>query len=219
MKAIASIFSGLALSVASAASAFAAQPTDWGIWHQPAGSDMMAQIEWFDAYTFWFITPITIFVMILLAIVAVKFNARANPTPSKTTHNTAIEVVWTVVPIVVLIAIAIPSFQLLDDQLDPQEEPTLTVKTVGQTWYWDYEYQDESEISFSSNMMLEEDRAGTGKEDKGQYPRLLAVDNELVVPVGEMVRMLVTADPEGVIHDWALPAFGVKMDAIPGRTN
>ena len=95
----------------------------------------------------------------------------------------------------------------------------MTVKAIGQTWYWDYEYQDETELSFSSNMLLEEDRAEAGKEDKAAYPRLLAVDNELVVPVGEMIRVLVTADAGGVIHNWAMPAFGVKMDAIPGRIN
>ncbi|MGI9352613.1 MAG: cytochrome c oxidase subunit II [Rhizobiaceae bacterium] len=218
MKVITSIISGVGAMLAATA-AQAAQPVDWGIWHQPAGSDMMASIEWFDAYTFWFITPITIFVMLLLLIVMIRFNSKNNPNPSKTSHNTAIEVIWTVVPIVVLIAIAVPSFELLDDQLQPEEEPTLTVKATGQTWYWDYEYQDESEISFSANMLQEEDRAEAGKTDKAVYPRLLAVDNELVVPVGEMVRLLVTADPEGVIHNWAMPSFGNKMDAVPGRIN
>lgn len=219
MRSIASVFTALGLTLASSVSALAAQPTPWGIWHQEAGSDMMAQITWFDAYTFWFITPITIFVTILLGWVMIRYNRRNNPNPTKTTHNTMIEVVWTVVPIIVLIAIAIPSFQLLEDQLAPEEEPTLTVKAIGQTWYWDYEYQDESEISFSANMLTDEDRGEYGKEDKAKYPRLLVVDNELVVPVGEMVRVLVTADPSGVIHNWAMPAFGVKMDAIPGRIN
>jgi len=224
MKAFASIISGiggvLAASAAYAQEAiYVSQPHDWGLWHQEAGSDMMASIEWFDAYTFWFITPITIFVMVLLAWVMIRYNAKSNPTPSKTSHNTLIEFVWTVAPIVVLIAIAIPSFQLLDDQLAPTEEPTLTVKAIGQTWYWDYEYQDDSEIAFSSNMLEEGDRADAGKEDKAVYPRLLAVDNELVVPVNEMIRVLVTADVSGVIHDWAVPAFGIKLDAIPGRTN
>ncbi len=219
MRAIASVIAGFGILITSAVASLAAQPVDGGLWHQPAGSDMMASIEWFDAYTLWFIVPITIFVMILLLVVMVKFNAKANPEPSKTSHNTFIEVVWTVVPIIVLIAIAVPSFELLDNQFDPGEEPTLTVKATGQTWYWDFEYQDESELSFSSNMLQEEDRAEAGKEDKKAYPRLLAVDNELVVPVGEMIRVLVTADAEGVIHNFAMPAFGLKMDAIPGRTN
>ena len=219
MKAIASFISGLAISLASTAAAMAAQPTNWGIWHQEAASDMMSSIEWFDAYTFWFITPITLFVMFLLAYVMVKFNTKSNPEPSKTSHNTTIEVVWTVAPIVVLIAIAIPSFELLENQFDPGEEPTVTVKAVGQQWYWDYEYQNEDELSFSSNMLTAEDRADYSKEDLAQYPRLLAVDYEMVVPVNETIRVLVTADPSGVIHNFAMPAFGLKMDAIPGRTN
>ncbi len=218
MKAVASIISALA-GLVTASAAHAAQPVDWGVWHQPAGSDMMASIEWFDAYTFWFITPITLFVLALLLFVMVRFNAKANPNPSKTSHNTAVEVVWTVGPILVLIAIAVPSFNLLNSQFDPGEEPTLTVKAIGQTWYWDYEYQDESELSFSSNMLQEEEREAAGKTNKAEYPRLLAVDNELVVPVGETIRVLVTADPEGVIHSWAMPSFGVKMDAVPGRVN
>ncbi|MEO1143010.1 MAG: cytochrome c oxidase subunit II, partial [Pseudomonadota bacterium] len=184
-----------------------------------AASDMMSSIECFDAYTFWFITPITLFVMFLLAYVMIKFNTKSNPEPSKTSHNTTIEVVWTVAPIVVLIAIAIPSFELLENQFDPGEEPTVTVKAVGQQWYWDYEYQNDDELSFSSNMLTEEDRADYNKEDKGEYPRLLAVDYEMVVPVNETIRVLVTADPGGVIHNFAMPAFGLKMDAIPGRTN
>lgn len=209
----------LAAFLSSTTASLAAQPYPWQIWHQEAGSDMMASIEWFDLYTFWFITPITIFVLVLLALVMIKFRASANPQPSKTSHNTAIEVVWTVAPIVILIAIALPSFQLLEEQFDPGEEPTVTVKAIGQTWYWDYEYQDENEVSFSSNMLQEGDRGSYGKEDKAAYPRLLAVDNEMVVPVGETIRVLVTADPAGVIHNFAMPAFGLKMDAIPGRTN
>ncbi len=231
MKALTAIISGLSLAMGMTATALAAQPSEWGLWHQEAGSDMMAQIEWFDTYTFWFITPITIFVMLLLVWVMLKFNARSNPNPSKTTHNTMVEVVWTVAPIVILIAIAVPSFQLLDDQLQPEEEPTLTIKATGQSWHWEYEYQDDSEISFESFLIgstvkpeqsaeeAQQERIDLGKTDLEQYPNLLAVDNEVVVPVGEMIRVLVTADPSGVIHNWAMPAFGIKMDAIPGRVN
>ncbi|MEM9278519.1 MAG: cytochrome c oxidase subunit II [Pseudomonadota bacterium] len=229
MKALASIISGIG-GILAASTAHAAQPTDWGIWHQTAASDMMASIEWFDAYTFWFITPITIFVMLLLLWVMIKYNAKSNPTPSKNSHNTTVEVVWTVAPIIILIAIAIPSFELLENQFDPGEEPTVTVKATGQSWFWDFEYQDESEISFSSNLIgstylaggeeaAQEERVDAGKTDLTQYPNLLSVDNELVVPVGETIRVLVTADAAGVIHGFALPAFGVKMDAIPGRVN
>ncbi len=240
MRAIASVIAGFGILITSAVAAFAAQPVDKGLWHQPAGSDMMAAIEWFDAYTFWFIIPISIFVMILLLIVIVKFNEKANPEPSKTSHNTFIEVVWTVVPIVVLIAIAVPSFELLDNQFNPEDEPKLTIKATAVSWAWEYEYQDESEITVSSYLIeqaasaiSEKDpaeyeaaqadinaaREELGKTDLAEYPRLLAVDNELVVPVGEMVRVLVTAEPDGVIHNFAMPAFGLKMDAIPGRVN
>ena len=219
MKAVAWIIAGFSAFFGVVSAALAAQPVDWQIWHQPAGSDMMARIEWFDLYTLWFVVPITIFVMILLLIVIFKFNAKANPTPSKTSHNTMIEVIWTVAPIIILIMIALPSFDLLNRQFDPGEEPSVTVKAIGQQWYWEYEYQDESELSYSSYMLKEGERGEYGKSDKAVYPRLLAVDNELVVPVNETIRVLVTADASGVIHDFAMPAFGLKMDAIPGRTN
>lgn len=239
MRAIASVITGLGILLTSAVAVFAAQPVDKGLWHQPAGSQMMAQIEWFDAYTLWFIVPITLFVMLLLLIVILKFNAKANPEPSKTSHNTFIEVVWTVVPIIVLIAIAVPSFELLDDQFDPGEEPSLTIKATGVSWAWEYEYQDESEIEISSYLIAQDSytvnindegyekaqadiqaaREDLGKTDLSQYPRLLTVDNELVVPVNEMIRVLVAGDPDGVIHNFAMPAFGLKMDAIPGRIN
>ena len=218
MRALASIFAVFAFMVGTH-TAFAAQPTDWGLWYQPSGSEAMDQLDWFSAYTFWFITPITLFVLFLLLYVMIRFRKSANPTPSKTTHNTLVEVVWTVVPIIILIAIAIPSFQLLDDQLAPEEEPTMTVKAIGVQWAWTYEYQDDSEISFDSYMLKEDAREEAGKTDLAEYPRLLAVDNELVVPVDEMIRVLVTSDVDGVLHAWAMPAFGVKMDAVPGRLN
>jgi len=219
MKALASIMTTLSATTLFATTAIAAQPIDAGLWHQPAASEMMEYIIWFDIWTFWFITPITIFVMLLLAWVMFRYSAKRNPTPSKNSHNTTIEVIWTLAPIVILIAIALPSFDLLDSQFEPGEEPGLTIKATGQQWYWDFEYQDGSEIEFSSNMLEEDDREDTGKTDKAAYPRLLAVDNEVVVPVNTMVRVLVTAEAEGVIHNFAMPAFGLKMDAIPGRIN
>lgn len=195
----------------------AAQPEPWQMWHQPAGSDIMARIAWFDLYTFWFIVPITIFVMILLGVVVTKFSAKNNPVASRTSHNTLIEVVWTVAPIIILVAIAIPSFDLLNRQLVPNEEPAMTVKATGYQWYWGYEYQDGEELSFDSIMLKDDEMEAAGKGDKAVYPRLLAVDNELVVPVGKMVRVLVTA--ADVIHNFAMPSFGLKMDGIPGRMN
>ncbi len=201
----------------SVGTALADQPVNWQMWHQTAASDMMARIEWFDWYTLYFIVPITVFVMILLLIVMIKFRASANPIPSRTTHNSLIEVIWTVAPILILVMIAIPSFDLLNRQLAPEEEPGMTLKVTGYQWYWGYEYQDESELSFDSVMLQEQERGAAGKTDKAVYPRLLAVDNEVVVPVNEMVRVIVTG--ADVIHAFALPAFGVKIDAVPGRLN
>ena len=217
MKLVLKLSAAIGMLMIMAAAAWANQPEPWQMWFQNNGSQMMRDIDWFGRYTFWFITPITIFVMVLLLIVMVRFNARANPTPSRTTHNTLIEVIWTGLPILLLIAIAIPSFNLLNAQLAPEEEPAMTVKATGYQWYWGYEYQDGDELSFDSIMLRDGEAADYGKQDLAQYPRLLAVDNELVVPVGKMVRVLVTA--ADVIHSFAMPSFGVKVDGVPGRTN
>lgn len=197
--------------------AFAAQPVDWQTDMQPAATSMMEQIHWFENYTLWFIVPITLLVLALLAYCIIKFRASANPTPSRTSHNTLIEVIWTVGPVVILLAIAIPSFQLLTAQYTPPEEPKLTVKATGNQWNWDYEYQIEEPLSFNSAILEDAARAEAGKEDRAVYPRLLAVDNEMVVPVNSMVRVLVTAND--VLHAFAMPAFGIKTDAVPGRIN
>ncbi len=205
---LASLFAGQAL---------AEQPQPWQLWHQPPASDMAARIEWFDLYTLYFIVPITALVMVLLLIVMVRFRKAANPVATKTSHNSLIEALWTGLPIVILVFIAIPSFDLLNRQLLPDEEPELTVKATGYQWYWGYEYQDETELSFDSIMLRDGEFADAGKSDKAVYPRLLAVDNELVVPVDTMVRVLVTA--ADVLHAYTVPALGFKMDAVPGRMN
>jgi cytochrome c oxidase subunit 2 len=203
--------------IASAGMAFADQPRDWQVWHQEAASEVAARIFWFSKYTLFFIVPITIFVLVLLVIVMVRFRRVANPVPSRTSHNSLIEVIWTVVPIIVLVAIAIPSFDLLKREIIPEEEPTMTVKATGYQWYWGYEYQDDAAISFDSLMLKEDEREKAGKQDAAAYPRLLAVDNELVVPVGKTVRVLVTGGD--VLHSFTVPALGFKMDAVPGRLN
>jgi cytochrome c oxidase subunit 2 len=184
---------------------------------QPAATDMMAQIEWFEAYTLWFIVPITLLVLGLLAWCILKFRDSVNSTPSRTSHHTVIEVLWTVGPVIILLFIAVPSFQLLTAQYTPPEEAKLTLKATGNQWNWDYEYQIEEPLSFNSALLEDKERAAAGKEDRAVYPRLLTVDNELVVPVSTMVRVLVTA--ADVLHAFALPAFGVKTDAVPGRIN
>ncbi|NML74515.1 cytochrome c oxidase subunit II [Rhizobium sp. S-51] len=202
-----------------ASGSFADQPTPWQMDLQPAATSIMAQIRRFEDYTLWFIVPITIFVLILLVVVAVRFRAAANPVPSKTSHNTLIEIFWTVGPVLVLLCFAIPSFNLLSAQLTQPENPDVTIKATATQWQWNYEYQGDKAVAFDSYLLKDEARADAGKEDKALYPRLLAVDNEMVVPVGKTVRLLVTAAPTDVIHAFAMPSFGVKIDAVPGRLN
>ncbi|MEO1199432.1 MAG: cytochrome c oxidase subunit II [Pseudomonadota bacterium] len=189
--------------------ASAAQPVDWQINFQPAASPVMESIHWFHNFILIIITAITLFVLALLIYCIIKFNAKANPTPSKTSHNTMLEVAWTVVPVFILVIIAIPSFQLLYfEQTIPEAD--MTVKVTGYQWYWGYEYPDHENIDFLQFMLREDEL------EEGQ-PRLLAVDNNMIVPVGATVRVIVTA--ADVLHNWAMPAFGVKMDAVPGRLN
>ncbi|MBO6639431.1 MAG: cytochrome c oxidase subunit II [Roseitalea sp.] len=206
-------------TLAAPIAALAAQPEPWQLGFQPAATGIMAEIAWFERYTLVFLVPIVFLVLGLLAWVMIRYRAKANPVPSRVSHNTTIEVIWTVGPIIILILLAVPSFQLLTKQYSPPGEPAMTVKAIGYQWYWGYEYQTEDgeEVAFDQILLRDEDRAGLGKEDEAAYPRLLAVDNELVVPVDTTVRLLVTA--ADVLHSWTIPAFGVKMDAVPGRLN
>jgi cytochrome c oxidase subunit 2 len=200
-----------------ATAAFADQPKDWETGFQAPATPIMRQIEWFQDYTLWFIIPITLLVVVLLAWCMIRFRASRNPVPSRTTHNVLIEVIWTVVPVIVLLMIAVPSFQLLTAQYNPPEEPKLTVKATGNQWNWDYEYQVAKPLKFNSAILADGDRAKLGKQDLAEYPRLLTVDNELVVPVNVVVRVLVTG--ADVIHSFSVPSFGIKSDAVPGRIN
>lgn len=213
-------FAGLAAlgCLLFASTAFADQPMPWQRGLQPAATSIMEEVRWFEQYTLWFIVPITLLVLVLLIVVVVRFREGAHPVPSKTSHNTAIEVVWTLGPVIVLLFLAVPSFQLLTKQLAPTEEPELTIKATGYQWYWGYEYQvGDKPVSYDSLLLADADRAAAGKEDKAVYPRLLTVDNELIIPVGKHVRVLVTG--ADVIHAFAMPSFGVKIDAVPGRLN
>lgn len=189
--------------------ALAGQPTPWQIGFQDAVSPMMERIDSFHDLLMWVITVITLFVLVLLAIVVIRFNSRANPTPTRTTHNSLLEVIWTVVPVIILVLIAIPSFKLLY-YMDRTDEAEMTLKAIGHQWYWSYEYPDHGEFTFDSIMIEDEDLK------EGQV-RLLETDTRVVLPVDTNIRLLVTADD--VIHAWAIPAFGVKMDAVPGRLN
>ena len=195
--------------VAGAAFGGTGQPSPWQLGFQQSVTPVMDDIAWFHDFLVYVITAITVFVLALLVIVIVRFNARSNPTPSKTTHNTLLEVMWTVVPVVILVAIAVPSFRLLFFQLNiPQAD--LTLKATGKQWFWTYAYPDNGDFEFNSLMVQEKDL-------KPGQPRLLAVDNEVVVPVNKVVRVqVIGAD---VIHAFAVPSFGIKIDAVPGRLN
>jgi cytochrome c oxidase subunit 2 len=202
-----------------ASAGYADQPRPWQMGLQEAAAPIMHQIRWFEQYTLWFIVPVTLLVLILLIVVAVKFRASANPVPSRTSHNTMIEIIWTIAPVLILFFLAIPSFNLLNNQLQIPDSD-MTIKATATQWQWNYEYEGTpAPVAFDSFMLKETDRAAAGKTDVARFPRLLAVDNELVLPVGKTVRMLVTAAPSDVIHAFAMPAFGVKIDAVPGRLN
>lgn len=175
-----------------------------------AATPIMESLTSFHNLLLVITTAITLFVTAILIYIFVKFNAKANPVPSKTTHHTMLEVVWTVVPILILVVIAIPSFRLLYEQ-DVIPEADVTVKAIGNQWYWSYEYPDHEEIMFDAIMLSEED------EGYNDHPRLLGADESMVVPVNKVVRVQVTATD--VIHAWAIPAFGVKIDAVPGKLN
>jgi cytochrome c oxidase subunit 2 len=185
------------------------QPVPWQIDFQKAFSPVAHDQQGFHDMLLWIISVISLLVLLLLIYVMVRYNRRANPNPSKTSHNTLIEIIWTVVPIIILIVIMIPSLKLLfyGDRI---EEPDMSIKAIGYQWYWGYEYVDEGDLAFEA-VMLEEDELKPGQ------PRLLATDNAIVLPVDTNIRILVTA--EDVLHAWAMPSLGVKMDAVPGRLN
>ncbi len=183
--------------------------TDWQLNYQKAASPVMEDIISLHDVLLVVITLITIFVLALLLICIFKFNEKANPEPSRTTHNTVLEIAWTAIPVLILVVIAVPSFKLLYFA-DRTPNAEMTLKAIGNQWYWGYEYPDHDDLSFEA-VMLEEDELKEGQ------PRLLATDNAIVLPVETNIRLLTTA--EDVIHAWAMPAFGVKLDAVPGRIN
>jgi cytochrome c oxidase subunit II len=195
---------GTAMGTCGTAFAELGQPAPWEYKLQEAASPVMENITWFHNFLLVLITVITLFVLALLVIVVVKFNAKANPVPSRTTHNTLVEVAWTLIPVLILVGIAVPSFRLLFLELDVPKAD-LTIKATGKQWYWSYAYPDNGKFEFDSLMA----------QDKP--PRLLGVDNEMVVPVNKVIRVQTTG--ADVIHSFAVPAFGIKIDAIPGRLN
>lgn len=208
------LVAGAALWAATAQTASAnpaGHPIDKGLGLQAPVTEVGEFGNWM--YNDWLlpiIVGITLFVTVLLAWVIVRYRAGANPEPSKTSHNTLIEVIWTVVPVLILVAIAIPSFKLLYSQYTPPKAD-LTLKVTGHQWYWSYEYMDQDGMSFDAVMLSDEEAKAAN------LPRLLATDNRVVVPVGKTVKLLITASD--VIHSWTIPSFFVKMDAVPGRIN
>jgi cytochrome c oxidase subunit 2 len=200
--------------MASSAFAGMGQPSPGEMGMQGAASPVAVEIHKFYDFVNIIIVAITVFVMLLLLYVMYRFNERANPTPSNATHNTLLEVAWTVVPILILVAIAIPSFRLLHLQYS-YPKADITLKATGYTWYWEHGYP-ELGISFETRILDDASREELIAQNI-PAPRNLAVDNEVILPVNKVVNVLVTAAPDGVIHDWTVPSFGSKVDAVPGR--
>ncbi len=196
------------------------QPSDRWLGIQTQVTKNGEYAHWFhDKVLFPLITIISLFVLVLLIWVMIRYRAAANPNPSKTSHNTFIEVVWTLVPVLILVAIAIPSIRLLAAQYKPAPAGAVTLKATGNQWYWTYEYPDHGGVALTANMLKEQSEVSAGQRYRtdADGPRLLAVDNRVVLPVGVPIRLLTTA--ADVIHAWAIPAFWIKLDAVPGRIN
>ena len=197
--------------MAFAACPAAALPVEWGLGFQEAASPVMEQIESFHNLLLWIITATCIFVLGLLVWIVIRYRAAANPVPSKVHHNTLLEVAWTLIPVIILVFIAVPSFRLLYFQ-ETLPKPDVQIKAIGKQWFWTYEYPGSAAgFTFDSLMLSDADAAKAGK------PRLLAVDNAIYVPVNKVIE--VETSGADVIHSFAMPEMGVKMDAVPGRLN
>lgn len=209
------LLAALAFISFGASDAFAApdfsKMLEWPHKFQDAATPAMEHITSFHNMMLWIISAIVVFVTGLLLYVMIRFNAKANPEPSTTTHNVVLEVLWTVVPVVILIVIAVPSFKLLFFEAR-NPEPDMTIKVIGHQWNWEYEYPDYGGVNFTANIIPNKDIDGS----KGQI-RLLSTDTPVVVPVDTNIVFNVTATD--VIHSFAVPAFGIKVDAVPGRLN
>ena len=203
-----------------AASPASAEIKDFQFGFQEAVSPVMQQIEAFHTELFWIITFVCLFVLALLAVVVVRFRAGANPVPSKVHHNTLLEVAWTIIPVIILVVIAIPSFKLLYFEA-AIPKPDVTIRAIGKQWFWTYEYPGQAANFSFDSLGLTTPAAAAGTEPdaalKAGKPSLLGVDNPVYVPVNKVIE--IDAIGADVIHSWALPQVGVKMDAVPGRTN
>ncbi|MEY3197284.1 MAG: hypothetical protein RLZZ59_655 [Pseudomonadota bacterium] len=190
-------------------SAFASHPEPWQFGFQDPATEVMSNIQWLHNFLMYIMTGVVVFVMLLIAFVCLRYNSKANPVPNKFSHNVIVEVIWTIIPVIILIIIAIPSFKILSEA-EHTPKTDLTVKVVGYQWYWHYIYPDNGNFEFDSYMI-------PTKDLKPGQKRLLEVDNRVVIPAGKVVRFLTTS--ADVIHSFAVPAFGIKIDSIPGRTN
>jgi len=200
----------MVFGIADAVAQVAQGPAPWQLGLQDAATERMTRIIDLHNFVLWIITAICVFVLALLVWIMIRYNTQANPTPTATTHNTVLEVLWTVIPVAILVAIAIPSFRLLyySDVIPPAD---ITIKAIGKQWYWTYEYPDNGNFTFDALMLS--DRVAAQQS----VPRLLGTNNHVVVPINKTVRIITTG--ADVIHAWAIPAFGVKIDAVPGKIN
>ena len=208
-RALPTLALGVVGTLMAAAGAEAAEPKPWQLGFQPSATEVMDRLSAFHDLLLIIITLIAAFVLGLLVYVMWRFNNQRNPLPSRTSHNTVIEMLWTVVPVLILISIAIPSFKLMY-YMDRVPNPEMTIKVTGHQWYWSYEYPDQGGLAFDSNI-IPEDQLKAGQK------RLLDVDNPLVVPADTIIRVTVTGTD--VIHSWFVPSFGVQEYAIVGRLN
>ncbi|MEE9139187.1 MAG: cytochrome c oxidase subunit II [Alphaproteobacteria bacterium] len=219
-KSVFAALAALAVCAGFAAGAFATgQPEPWQVGFQDPASPVMARIVGFHEMLLWIITAIALFVLGLMIYVMVRFRSSRNPTPTRTAHNTLLEVVWTVIPVMILVVIAVPSFKLLYFE-DRVVDADMTLKVIGHQWYWSYEYPDHGNFTFDSFVACrtqeECDEMAEGGEAEAPL-RLLDTDNRVVLPVDTNVRLLLTAGD--VIHSWAIPSLGIKWDTVPGRLN
>ena len=200
---------GLAIVFLAETAVAAGRSEPWQMWFQPAASPVMERIIEFHNFIFIIEVSIVVLVLVLMGYIIIRFNAKSNPVPSKTTHNTILEVAWTAVPLLLVIIIAVPSLKLLY-YADRIEEGEMTLKVIGNQWYWSYEYPDHGAFAFDS-IIIEDENLEPGQ------PRLLSVDNSVVLPAETNIRLLFTS--ADVIHNWAVPSLGLKLDAVPGRVN
>jgi cytochrome c oxidase subunit 2 len=203
---------GISLAGSARAQEIVGIPHEWQMSFPPSYTTVMEKVESLHNLLLVIITLISLFVLALLLYVVFRFNASRNPTPSTVTHNTVLEIAWTIVPILILVVIAIPSFRLLYYS-DKAPDAAMTVKVTGHQWYWQYEYPDQGNFSVDSRILAEADRV----KEKPQVPRLLAVDNEMVIPVNTTIRIIGTS--ADVMHAWTVQGFGIKKTVMPGRLN